>query len=62
MNGSKICAADIGSAYLHGKTRELCYIVAGPEFGDLEGKKLVIDKGLYGLRRGVIGICFGIMV
>jgi hypothetical protein len=50
MNGLKICAADIGSAYLHGKTREKCYIVAGPEFGDLEGEKLVIDKGLYGLK------------
>jgi hypothetical protein len=50
MNGLKVCAADISSAYLHGKTRELCYIIAGPEFGDLEGEKLVIDKGLYGLK------------
>jgi hypothetical protein len=50
MNGLKICAANISSAYLHGKTRELCYIVAGPEFGNLEGEKLVIDKGLYVLK------------
>jgi hypothetical protein len=35
---------------LPGKTRELCYIVTGPEFSDLKGEKLVIDKGLYGLK------------
>jgi hypothetical protein len=49
MNGLRICAADISLAYLYSKTREERYIVAGPEFGDLEGTKLVIDKGLYGL-------------
>jgi hypothetical protein len=50
MNGLKVCAANISSAYLHGKTRELFYIIAGPEFGSLEGEKLVIDLGLYGLK------------
>jgi hypothetical protein len=50
MNGLEICTTDIGSAYLHGKTREKCYIVAGPEFGNLKGEKLIIDKGLYGLK------------
>jgi hypothetical protein len=50
MNGLKVCAADISSAFLYSKTRETRYIIAGPEFGDLEGEKLVIDKGLYGLR------------
>jgi hypothetical protein len=50
MNGLKVCAADISSAYLYSKTRERRYIIAGPEFGELEGEKLVIDKGLYGLR------------
>ena len=45
------CAVgDVSSAFLYGKTREKCYIIAGKEFGpDLEGKKLVIDRGLYGL-------------
>jgi hypothetical protein len=51
MNGLKVCAADISSAFLYSKTRERRYIIAGPEeFGALEGEKLVIDKGLYGLR------------
>ena len=50
LNGLKCCAADIGSAYLHGITNERIFIVAGPEFGELEGRTLIIYKGLYGLR------------
>ena len=51
MNGLvKVCAADISSAYLYTKTREKHYSIAGPEFGELEGEKLVIDCSLYGLR------------
>ena len=50
MKGLKACAADIGTAFLYGTTREKCFIVAGKEFGPLQGKKLVIHKGLYGLR------------
>eukprot|EP00978_Attheya_sp_CCMP212_P022904 scaffold69213_cov34-Attheya_sp.AAC.3 len=33
-----------------GKTREKVYVIAGPEFGDDAGKRMIIDKGLYGLR------------
>ena len=37
--------------FLYGKTREKVFIVAGPEFGpDLAGKRLIIDKALYGLK------------
>jgi hypothetical protein len=50
MNGLKVCAADIGNAFLYGKTREKVYIIAGREFGALQGKPLIIDGGLYGLR------------
>jgi hypothetical protein len=42
-------ATDIGNAYLEAKMSELLFIVAGPEFGDLEGHMLVIYKALYGL-------------
>lgn len=49
MNGLKVCMVDISLAYLYSKTCEQRYIVAGPEFGELEEEKLVIDKGLYGL-------------
>ena len=50
MNDLKVCAADIGNAYLYGRTKEKVYVVAGPEFGDDHGKNMIIDKGLYGLR------------
>lgn len=41
---------DIGNAYLEAYTKEKVYIVAGPDFGELEGHTLVINKALYGLR------------
>ena len=50
MNNLESCAADIGNAFLYGKTREKVYITAGPEFGEMQGRTLIIDKGLYGLR------------
>jgi len=40
---------NIGNAYLEAETREKVYIIAGPEFGELEGHVLVICKALYGL-------------
>ena len=49
MNGLKVCATDISSAYLYTKTREKCYIITHPEFGELKGEKLVIHHSLYGL-------------
>ena len=38
------------NAYLLAKCREKVYIVAGPEFGDMEKKILIINKALYGLK------------
>ena len=58
LNGLKLWGADIGNAYLEATTTEKVYIVAGPEFGDLEGHILVIHKALYGLRSS--GRNFGI--
>jgi hypothetical protein len=49
-NGLMVCAADIGNAFLYGKTREKVHIIAGREFGPLAGTPLIIDRGLYGLR------------
>ena len=46
----KVCATDIGNAYLEATTREKLYIVAGPEFEELQGHILVIHKALYGLK------------
>ena len=50
MNGLHCCAADIGNAYLYGLTKEKVFVRAGSEFGDWNGKPLIIHKGLYGLR------------
>ena len=45
-----VCAADVGNAFLYGKTREKVYIRAGREFGEDAGRQLIIDGGLYGLK------------
>ena len=50
MNNLLTCAADISNAFLYAKTREKVFVIAGPEFGELEGQPLIVDKGLYGLR------------
>jgi hypothetical protein len=50
LNGLKLWGADIGNAYLEAKTKEKVYVVGGPEFAELEGHVLVINKALYGLR------------
>jgi hypothetical protein len=49
LNGLDLWATDIGNAYLEAFTMERYYIVAGPEFGQLEGHYLIIVKVLYGL-------------
>jgi Reverse transcriptase (RNA-dependent DNA polymerase) len=55
INGLELWGADFGNAYLEAKTKEKVYIVAGPDFGPMEGHTLLIDKALYGLRSS--GLC-----
>ena len=43
-------SADIGNAYLEVFTDEKLYIVASPEFQELEGYILIFLKALYGLK------------
>jgi Reverse transcriptase (RNA-dependent DNA polymerase) len=50
LNKLELWATDIGNAYLEAYTSEKVYIIAGPEFGELEGHILKISKALYGLR------------
>ena len=50
MNNLEVCAADISTAFLYGKTREKVYVVAGKEFGKHAGKRMIIEGGLYGLK------------
>jgi hypothetical protein len=46
LNGMELWATDIGNAYLQAYMAEKLYIVAGPEFGELEGHMLIISKAL----------------
>ncbi len=50
LNKLELWSTDISSAYLEAFTQEKIYIVAGPEFGELEGHILIIHRALYGLR------------
>ena len=56
LNNLLLWGADVGNAYLEAKTKEKVYIIAGPEFGELEGHTLIIYKALYGLRSS--GLCW----
>ena len=49
-NNLQVCAADISTAFLYGKTREKVYIIAGEEFGDDAGKVMIVEGGCYGLK------------
>jgi len=46
----RVIAADIGSAYIQAYTNEKVFVIAGPEFGALKGRKMIIVKALYGLK------------
>ena len=50
LNGLLLWSTDIGNAYLEATTKEKVCIIAGPEFGPMEGHLLLIHKALYGLR------------
>ena len=50
LNHLELWGADIGNAYLEAFTDEKLYIVAGPEFQELEGYILIILKALCGLK------------
>ncbi|CAJ1931198.1 unnamed protein product [Cylindrotheca closterium] len=49
LNGLDLWATDIGNAYLEAYTKEKVAIVAGPEFGELQGHTLIVSRALYGL-------------
>jgi hypothetical protein len=50
LNDLVTWGADVGNAYLESYTKEKVYIIAGPEFNELQGCVLVVNKALYGLR------------
>ena len=50
LNNLELRGADIGNAYLEAYTHEKLFIIAGPEFEELEGFILIFNKALYGLK------------
>jgi hypothetical protein len=56
-NGLKIMVGDLSFAYLEAFTQEKVGVIAGPEFGPLQGHLLAIDRALYVLRTsGLVGM------
>ena len=52
LNKLLLWGGDVGNACLEALTKEKLYIIAGPEFGELQGHILIIYKALYGTRTG----------
>ncbi|CAJ1929451.1 unnamed protein product [Cylindrotheca closterium] len=51
QNGLDLQCADIQNAFLTAPAIKKCYmVVAGPEFGDKEGKVFIVRRALYGLK------------
>ena len=56
LNHLELWGADIGNAYLEAFTDEKLYIVARPEFQEVEGYILIFLKALYGLKSSGDGL------
>ena len=56
LNKLQLWGGDLGNAYLEALTKEKLYIIAGPEFGELQGHILIIYKARYGTGTG--GACW----
>ena len=50
LNGLEIMACDVMNAYLNAPCREKVWFVGGKDTGEDEGKVLVVDRALYGLK------------
>ena len=50
LNGLDLQEADIGNAYLNAECREKIWFQAGTEFGEHQGKCVIVIRALYGLK------------
>ena len=50
LKHDNLWGARIGNANIQAKTKKKLFILAGPEFGDLQGHVLEMSKALYGTR------------
>lgn len=49
-NDLQVLAGDIQNAFLNAPCSKKVYIIAGPEWGPLQNRIVVIEKTLYGLK------------
>ena len=57
MSDLEILSGDIENAYLSAPCRGKVWLRAGPEFGHLEGKIMIVRKALYGLKSSGAALC-----
>jgi hypothetical protein len=50
LNGLNLQACDVGNAYLNAECRENMLFAAGPEFGEHQGKVIIVVRALYRLK------------
>jgi hypothetical protein len=50
LNGLEVLRADVQNAFLTAPNKEKCWIKAGPESGDNQGKVYIVTRALYGLK------------
>ena len=50
LNELDILACNIQNAYLTAPCQEKYYVIAGPEFGPEQGKRMIVRRALYGLK------------
>jgi len=50
LNGLDVQCADIQNAFLTAPNLGKCYMIAGPEFGEEQGKVFIVRRALYGLK------------
>ena len=50
LNELQVWQTDVGNAYLEAYTKEKVYVIAGPEFAEIEGHVIIISRALYGLK------------
>ena len=48
--GLEMSSCDIQNAYLTAPCREKIYFIAGPELGSDQGKIMIVQRALYGLK------------
>ena len=57
LNELDVLGADVYSAFLTAPNKEKVWMIAGPEFGEDEGKTLLVVRAFYGLKSATLSFC-----